>query len=140
MTDQEHAEAHREIGNELVRTTLRFENGQKEISSMRADIVKLQTSIEPKPVNWPYVVFSSIGVLVVLLTAWFALGSKFSERPTRTEVDKQIQALVNNQESLEKAQGEQRRVLDKIEASQHAADKTLSEMHEDIRTLVRSRR
>ncbi len=140
MTDQEHIKHHQEIGNESVRTALKFENGQKEISGMRADIIKLQTTIEPKPVNWPYVIFSSIGVLVVLLTAWFALGSKFAERPTRLEVDRQIQTLVTSQADLSKAQVEQRRVVDKIEANQDASDKVLVEMHEDIRSLIRARR
>ena len=138
--DKDHDELHREISNELVRTTLRFENGQKEFTSMRTDITKLQTTIEPKPVNWPYVIFSSLGVLVVLLTAWFALGSKFAERPTRSEVDTQIQALVNNQTELTKAQGDQRRLLDKIEAEQQSQQTTLMEMHQDLRTLVQSRR
>lgn len=139
MTEQEHAEAHRTLGEESVKTALRFENGQKEISSMRADITKLQTTIEPKPVNWPYVVFSSIGVLVVLFAAWFALGAKFSERPTRSEVDKQIQALVDGQSKLTDSQTQQQRLLDKLVEKQENSEKVMTDIRQDVRTLLNRR-
>lgn len=139
MTDKEHEEEHRNLREENVRTALRFENGQKEIAALRDGVTELKTQIAPKPVNWPYIIFSGVGVLVVLLASWFALGAKFTERPTRDEVDKQIKTLVDNQSKLSETVAQQQRLVDKLVEKQEASDKVLTEIRQDVRVLLNRR-
>jgi hypothetical protein len=78
---------------------LRLENGSRvftdikaEIGIVRADLKEIAKSTAPKPVDWFRIITWGFTALVCVLGSWWALSSKFAERPTSGDVREVMRA------------------------------------------------
>lgn len=78
---------------------LRLDNGSRvftdikaEIGNVRVDLKEITKSTTPKPVDWFRIVTWGFTALVCVLGSWWALSSKFAERPTSGDVREVMRA------------------------------------------------
>lgn len=83
----------------MIEHRVRLENGTKvfadvrdDISSMRADMRGLETRLAPKPMDWWKIIVGASGLLIAVLSGWWALSQRLSERPTEVQVERSLKA------------------------------------------------
>lgn len=129
-----HQEAHRRLEEELVEHRTRLENGVKVFSDIHEKLVELT----PKPLSIRQILFPTIGVVAMVLSGWWGLGQMFADRPTEDRVESIVKAhaesnghpgLAADLKELQREQVEQRRILDKMSATQEAMLDTIRRGH-----------
>jgi len=137
-------EEHKHIEEAIVEHRMRLENGVKAFSELKEE----QKALKPKPLNWITVTFSAIGVLITVLSSWWALSTKFAERPTISDVKEIVQShsqihghpgTIEELKANREEQQEQRRTLDRIETRQDQTSKDVAEIKTDLKAIRRIR-
>ena len=84
--------------------SLQLGHGTKAFSEIRVAVTDVSDAVAkvaqaqaPKPTKWLQIVGAFSGTLIVLLTAWWGLSTKFSDRPTEAKVDQIMQAHVSSE-------------------------------------------
>ena len=134
----------------MIEHKLRLENGSRVFTDIKSEIANLRGEIRdvvkqsaPKPMDWWRAVGYAAGVLVTILTAWWALSQQLADRPTMDQIDKVMKAhvdtghptIANEIKAVHDEQITQRdgikSITDKVEATQQ----DVKDIKADIRAM-----
>ncbi len=140
---EEHQKEHKKLDELLVESRVRFENGTKAFEEIRNEL----HSHRPKPLPVWQMFISGVGLLVTILSAWWALSSMFAERPTASEVRDTLEAHAKSehpataarQAELQHEQTEQKLLMNNLMNAQQQMNRDLAEIKADVKIMRRGR-
>ncbi len=111
---------------------IRLQNGQKAFDQLRDKMTSVEVKMAPKPVNYVGITSIGIGLLLAAVTALWGLSVLFSDRPTRDEVERQVQ---EQRKAIDEQSGELRTMSDRQTEQRVILDTVRSDVQDTSRKL-----